>query len=54
MTHPQGALLLRGESLPRLEGSPIPGLPAEGRKRVAELYAAWGRPAEAAKYRAAN
>ena len=37
-------------SLPNLEHSPIPGLPEVGRKRLRELYLAWGRPAEAHKY----
>ena len=38
-------------SLPGLEKSQIPGLPGVGRKRLRELYLAWGRPAEAARYR---
>ena len=38
-------------SLPGLENSPIPGLPDVGRKRLRELYLAWGRPEEAARYR---
>jgi tetratricopeptide (TPR) repeat protein len=37
-------------SLPGLENSPIPGLPAVGRQRLRELYVAWGRPADAARY----
>lgn len=42
------ALLL--DSLPRLAGAPIPDLQARGRERLARLYAAWGRPADAARY----
>jgi tetratricopeptide (TPR) repeat protein len=38
-------------SLPGLENSPIPGLPEVGRQRLRELYLAWGRPAQAARYR---
>jgi tetratricopeptide (TPR) repeat protein len=38
------------ESLPSLAGSPIHDLPRTGRARLAELYAAWGRPEESAKY----
>jgi tetratricopeptide (TPR) repeat protein len=38
-------------SLPGLEHSPIPGLPDVGRQRLRELYLAWGRPADAARYR---
>jgi tetratricopeptide (TPR) repeat protein len=37
-------------SLPGLEGSPIPGLPARGRQRLHDLYMASGRPGEAARY----
>ncbi len=37
-------------SLPRLEGSPIEDLPRRGRERLAALYAAWGKPEQAAKY----
>jgi tetratricopeptide (TPR) repeat protein len=37
-------------SLPSLAGSPIHDLPARGRERLAALYAAWGRPEDAAKY----
>ncbi|MEX2149256.1 MAG: toll/interleukin-1 receptor domain-containing protein [Steroidobacteraceae bacterium] len=37
-------------SLPALAGSPIPDLPQHGRARLAKLYAAWGKPEEAAKY----
>ena len=37
-------------SLPSLAGSPIHDLPRHGRERLAALYAAWGRPEEAAKY----
>ena len=45
-----GAEPLLLASLPSLEHSPIPGLPEVGRKRLRELYLAWGRPAEANKY----
>ncbi len=45
-----GAEPLLLTSLPSLEHSPIPGLPEVGRKRLRELYLAWGRPAEANKY----
>lgn len=38
------------QSLPALGGSPIHDLPARGRERLAELYAAWGKPEESAKY----
>ena len=38
------------QSLPSLAGSPIHDLPARGRARLAELYAAWGKPEESAKY----
>ena len=41
-------------SLPDLERAPIPNLAEEGRKRLADLYVAWGRPGEAAKYRGAQ
>ena len=37
-------------SLPGLEGSPIPGLPARGRQRLHDLYMAAGRPDQAARY----
>lgn len=37
-------------SLPNLDGSPIADLPERGRARLEALYAAWGKPAEAAKY----
>ena len=37
-------------SLPALAGSPIADLPQRGRARLAELYTAWGKPEEAAKY----
>jgi tetratricopeptide (TPR) repeat protein len=46
-----GAEPLLLASLPGLEHSPIPGLPSVGRQRLRELYLAWGRPAEAARYR---
>jgi tetratricopeptide (TPR) repeat protein len=38
-------------SLYKLYGSPLPDLPARGRKRLVELYTAWGKPNEAAKYK---
>jgi tetratricopeptide (TPR) repeat protein len=44
-------LLLK--SLQGLAGSALPGIEARGRQRLAELYAAWGRPADAARYRSA-
>jgi tetratricopeptide (TPR) repeat protein len=44
-------LLLK--SLPALSVASLPGLEARGRQRLAELYAAWGRPADAARYRSA-
>jgi serine/threonine-protein kinase len=34
-----------------LEQAPVPGLAERGRVRLVELYTAWGRPEEAAKYR---
>ena len=37
-------------SLPGLEGSPIPGLPARGHQRLHDLYMASGRPDLAARY----
>jgi hypothetical protein len=46
-----GAEALLVASLPGLEHSPIPGLPDVGRQRLRELYLAWGRPADAARYR---
>ncbi len=38
------------ESLPAMSGSPIPGLQQRGRARLADLYTAWNKPDEAAKY----
>jgi tetratricopeptide (TPR) repeat protein len=38
-------------SLAPLADAPIPGLQERGRTRLYDLYVAWGRPAEAAKYR---
>ncbi|MBT8110190.1 MAG: toll/interleukin-1 receptor domain-containing protein [Gammaproteobacteria bacterium] len=38
-------------SLAGLEQAPIPNLAEEGRMRLADMYVAWGRPEEAAKYR---
>ena len=38
------------DSMAGLEGSPIPDLPARGRQRLHDLYMAWRRPDEAAKY----
>jgi tetratricopeptide (TPR) repeat protein len=46
------ALLLT--SLPRLVGSPLPGLEKTGRMRLARLYTAWGKPDKAGKYQANN
>ncbi len=37
-------------SLPSLAGSPIHDLPQQGRARLAELYAAWGKPEESARF----
>jgi tetratricopeptide (TPR) repeat protein len=37
-------------SLPRLSGSPVPGLVNRGTVRLADLYTAWGRPDQAIKY----
>jgi eukaryotic-like serine/threonine-protein kinase len=42
------------ESLPRLEGSPLPGLANTGRARLARLYTEWGKPEKAGQYQAAN
>ena len=42
------------ESLPRLEGSPLPGLEKTGRSRLARLYTEWGKPEKAGQYQAAN
>jgi tetratricopeptide (TPR) repeat protein len=36
-------------SLPGLKQSPIPDLAAAGRRRLVELYTAWGRPEQASK-----
>jgi tetratricopeptide (TPR) repeat protein len=44
-------LLLKSQ--PALAGASIPGLDVRGRQRLADLYAAWGRPADAARYRSA-
>ena len=44
------ALLL--SSLPKLKGSPLPGLEKTGRARLAALYTVWGKPEKAGKYRA--
>jgi hypothetical protein len=44
-------LLLKSQ--PALAGASIPGLDVRGRQRLAELYTAWGRPADAARYRSA-
>jgi tetratricopeptide (TPR) repeat protein len=38
-------------SLPSLERSPIPDLQVRGQRRLHDLYIAWHRPDEAAKYR---
>ena len=40
-------------SLEGLAGSALPGIEARGRQRLVELYTAWGRPADAARYRSA-
>ena len=37
-------------SLPKLEGSPLPGLDKTGRERLATLYTAWGKPDKAGQY----
>ena len=37
-------------SLPRLGGSPLPGLEKTGRERLARLYTAWGKPDKASQY----
>ena len=37
-------------SLPRLGGSPLPGLEKTGRERLARLYTAWGKPDTARQY----
>jgi len=37
-------------SLPALSGSPISDMTQRGRARLADLYTAWGKPEEAAKY----
>ena len=47
--YPEAEKLLLA-SLPALVGSPIADLPQRGRARLAELYSAWGKPEEAAKY----
>jgi hypothetical protein len=39
------------DSRDALGQSPIPNLAEKGRIRLADLYAAWGKPGEAAKYR---
>ncbi len=41
-------------SLGPLELAPIPGAARQHRLRLADLYAGWGNPGEAAKYRVAN
>jgi tetratricopeptide (TPR) repeat protein len=48
--YPEAEKLLLA-SQPALAGSPIPDLPERGRARLADLYTAWGKPKEAAKYR---
>jgi hypothetical protein len=45
-------LLLRSQ--PALAASPIPDLQDRGRQRLHDLYVAWGRPTEAARYAAAG
>jgi tetratricopeptide (TPR) repeat protein len=39
-------------SMPRLGGSPLPGLEKTGRERLARLYTAWGKPDKASQYQA--
>ena len=39
-------------SLPKLHGSPIPGLEKTGRARLAALYTEWGKPDKAVQYEA--
>jgi tetratricopeptide (TPR) repeat protein len=46
------AELLLLSSLPRLGGSPLPGLEKTGRERLARLYTAWGKPDKASQYQA--
>ena len=38
-------------SLPKLHGSPLPGLEKTGRARLAALYNQWGKPDKAGQYR---
>jgi hypothetical protein len=51
--YPEAERLLLA-SLDGLAQAPIPNLTDKGRERLLDLYTAWGRPTEAAKYRAAN
>jgi tetratricopeptide (TPR) repeat protein len=46
----QDAESLLLSSLPRLGGSPLPGLEKTGRERLARLYTAWGKPDKASQY----
>jgi tetratricopeptide (TPR) repeat protein len=46
----ENAELLLVSSLPKLEGSPLPGLDKTGRERLATLYTAWGKPDKAGQY----
>jgi tetratricopeptide (TPR) repeat protein len=39
-------------SLPKLVGSPLPGIEKTGRARLASLYTRWGKPDKAGEYRA--
>ena len=39
-------------SLPKLHGSPLPGLEKTGRARLAALYTEWGKPEKAGQYQA--
>jgi hypothetical protein len=48
----QNAESLLLSSLPRLGGSPLPGLEKTGRERLARLYTAWGKPDKASQYQA--
>jgi tetratricopeptide (TPR) repeat protein len=47
----QAAEPLLLQSVDGLKDSPLPGLPASGRIRLAELYTAWGKPEQALKFR---
>ena len=49
-----GAESLLLESQKWLPKAQLPGLAERGRDRLAALYTAWGKPAEAQKYRVNN